>query len=272
MRLITILLICLPILSYAGGENDPPGARSAAMANTGLTFTDIWSIYHNQAGLGYIQGPTASVFYENKFLINNFAYAGFAGAIPLGNGAIGVSYTNFGYSAYNEGKVGLAYGMKLSEKFAVGVQLNYHTIRIDADGYGSKGALSADVGFRLQVSKNVSLAAHISNPTRTSLNDYDDERIPTVIRFGAGYQISDDLLATGEVEKDIDMNPVFRAGVEYQPADILFLRIGASSNPGLLAFGFGLNFDAFKVDLSTTYHSTLGYSPQIALTYAPGKK
>lgn len=272
MRLITILLVCLPILGYAGGENNPPGARSGGMANAGLNFTDIWSIYHNQAGLGYIEGPTAAVFYENKFLISNFAYAGFAGALPLGNGTIGVSYTNFGYSAYKESSIGLAYGMKLSEKFAVGVRLNYHSIRIDADGYGNKGALTADVGFRLQVSERVSLAAHLANPTRTKLNDFDDERIPTIIRFGAGYEISDDLLATAEVEKDIDMNPIFRAGIEYQPADILFLRVGASSNPGLFAFGFGLNFDAFKVDLSTTYHSVLGYSPQIALTYAPGKK
>lgn len=272
MRLITILLICLPLLAHAGGENDPPGARSAGMANAGLNYTDIWSIYHNQAGLGYIQGPTASIFYENKFLISNFAYAGFAGALPLGNGTIGVSYTNFGYSAYKESGIGLAYGMKLSEKFAVGVRLNYHSIRIDADGYGNKGALTADVGFRLQVSDRVSLAAHLANPTRTKLNDFDDERIPTIIRFGAGYEISDDLLATAEVEKDIDRNPIFRAGIEYQPVDILFLRVGASSNPGLFAFGFGLNFDAFKVDLSTTYHSVLGYSPQIALTYAPGKK
>lgn len=271
MRLITILLICLPLLAHAGGENDPPGARSAGMANAGLNYTDIWSIYHNQAGLGYIQGPTASIFYENKFLISNFAYAGFAGALPLGNGTIGVSYTNFGYSAYKEGKIGLAYGMKLSEKFAVGLQLNYHTLRIDADGYGNKGAVTADVGFRLQVSERVSLAAHISNPTRAKLNDFDDERIPSVIRLGGAYKISDDLLASGEVEKDIDMNPIFRAGIEYQPVDILFLRVGASSNPGLFAFGFGLNLEAFKLDLSTTYHSVLGYSPQIALTYAPGK-
>lgn len=27
--------------------------RAAAMANTSVTLIDIWSIYHNQAGLGY---------------------------------------------------------------------------------------------------------------------------------------------------------------------------------------------------------------------------
>jgi len=200
------------------------------------------------------------------------AYAGFAGAMPLGNGTIGVSYTNFGYGAYNEGKVGLAYGMQLSNRFAIGVQLNYHNLSINTDGYGNIGAVSADVGFRLQVAEKVSVAAHITNPTKTKLNDFANERIPTVLRLGVAYDIADNLMATAEVEKDIDMKPVFRGAFEYQPVDILFLRIGASNNPGLLAFGFGLNLNAFKIDIATTYHNYLGYSPQISLTYAPGKK
>lgn len=272
MRTIFILLVCIPFLAKAGGENDPAGARAAAMANSGLCFRDIWSIYHNQAGLAYIESPSAGVFYENKFLVSDLAYAGFAGALPLGNGSIGVSYTNFGFASYHEGNIGLAYGMRLSKKLALGVQLNYHTLSIAAENYGKTGALTADVGFLLQVSERVSLAAHISNPTRTKLNDYNDERIPTVLRIGAGYQISDDVFVTGDVEKDIDQDVTVRGGIEYKPADILYLRVGASDNPGLLAFGIGLEFNAFKFDLSTTYHSYLGYSPQISLTYAPGKK
>lgn len=272
MRYTFILLIFIPLLSFAGGENDPPGARSAGMANAGLHFTDIWSIYHNQAGLGSIESPTAGIFYENKFLISKFAYAGFAGAMPLGGGTIGLSYTNFGYGAYSEGKVGMAYGMKLSRIFAVGVQLNYHNLSINTDGYGSRGAISADVGIQVNVSEQVMLAAHLSNPSRTKLDVFDDERIPTLFRFGAAYTISDDITATAEVEKDIDRKHIFRGGFEYRPVEILYLRAGASNNPGLLAFGFGLNLDMFKIDLSTSYHSILGYSPQISLTYAPGKK
>ncbi len=272
MRTILIILVCIPFLAKAAGENDPAGARAAAMSNSGLCFRDIWSIYHNQAGLAYIESPTAGVFFENKFLVKDLAYAGFAGAIPFGNGALGVSYTNFGFSSYHEGNIGLAYGMRLSNTLSLGVQLNYHTFNIVAENYGKTGALTADLGFLLQVSERVSLAAHISNPTRTKLNDYNDERIPTVLRIGAGYQISDDLLVTGDVEKDIDADVTIRGGIEYKPAEILYLRIGASSNPGLLAFGLGLDFNTFKFDLSTTYHSYLGYSPQVSLTYAPGKK
>ena len=267
----------LPLLLWGQNGNDPVGARPAGMANTALTFTDIWSSFHNQAGLGYVENITAGAFYENRFLVDGMAFAGFAGAAPLGNGAIGINYSNFGYNVYNEGKLGLAYGMKLSERFSVGVQINYQTTRIAAEDYGNTGALTAEVGVRMEVSERVTVAAHLFNPTRTTLIDNNgnaipDEKIPTMIRLGAGYQISDDLLFAGEVEKDIDQNALFRGGIEYQPVEILYLRLGASSEPSLFSFGLGVKFDSFQFDLASSYSSVLGYSPQISLTYNPGEK
>ncbi|MFT5595906.1 MAG: hypothetical protein ACI8QH_000694 [Flammeovirgaceae bacterium] len=247
------------------------------MANTALTFTDIWSSFHNQAGLGYVESFTAGVFYESRFLVDGMAFAGFAAATALGKGAIGLNYSNFGYGVYNEGKLGLAYGMKLAERFSIGVQLNYHTTRIAADDYGNAGALTAEVGVRMEVSERVTIAAHLFNPTRTTLIDngesaIPDEKIPTLIRLGVGYQISDEVLLAGEVEKDIDQNALFRGGIEYQPVDILYLRLGASSEPSLFSFGLGLRFESFQFDLASSYSSVLGYSPQVSLTYNPGKK
>jgi hypothetical protein len=272
VKSLFVLLLSLPLLCNAQIGNDPVGARAAGMGNAGLNYTGIWSIFHNQAGLGHIDRFSAGAFYENKFLVSEFAHTGFGAAMPLKNSSIGLSYSNFGFSRYREGKLGVAYGLMLTDELSVGVQLNYHTLNINAENYGDKNSLTAEVGLRMQVSENVSLAAHIFNPTRTKLNDYRDERIPTVIRLGAAYQISEDVLFSGEAEKDIDKPALFRGGVEYQPADILYLRVGASSAPTLFAFGLGLKFEAFKFDLATTYHNVLGYSPQVSLTYAAGKK
>lgn len=272
MRSLLILFVFIPIFSFAGNETDPAGARSAGMAHAYLTQRDVWSLFHNQAGLGYIEHATAGAFFENKFLISDLGYGGFAGALPLGNGSIGLSYSSLGFSSYNEGKLGLAYGMKVSEKISIGTQLNYHHISIGAEDYGKTNALTAELGFSIDVSKQVTLAAHVFNLTKTKLNDFNDERIPTVLRFGAGYRISEEVLLTGEVEKDIDKTEIFRGGIEYRPVDILYLRIGAASSPGLFAFGLGLDFGSFQLDMASTYHSVLGYSPQASLTYAPGKK
>lgn len=270
------IFVLVPLFAIGNNGTDPVGARPAGMANTALTFTDIWSSFHNQAGLGYIERFTAGAFYENRFLVDGMSFAGFAGAAPLGKGAIGLNYSNFGFGAYNEGKVGLAYGMKLAERFSIGVQLNYHSTRIAAEDYGKAGALTAEVGARMEVSERVTVAAHLFNPTRTTLIDNSeraipDEKIPTMIRLGAGYQISDEVLFAGEVEKDIDQDVSFRGGIEYHPVDILYLRMGASSGPSFFSFGLGLQFDSFQFDLASSC-SVLGYSPQISLTYKPHKK
>ena len=265
MRLLLTTLLALPLLGYA--QNEPAGARAAGMAHAALNYTDVWSLFQNQAGIAGVKHFSAGAFYENKFLVQELAYSGFAAANPLGKGAVGLSYTHFGFDVYREGKVGLAYGMNLSDEFSVGVQLNYHTMRINAEDYGSRSALSAEVGFRLNVSEKVSLAAHVFNPTRTKLNDFSDERLPTLLRCGAQYSIADDLMASAEVEKDIDRSGLFRAGLEYQPAEILFLRIGTSTQPMVFTFGTGLDFGTFKFDLASTYHSVLGHSPQVSLTY-----
>lgn len=242
------------------------------MANSYTTQKDLWSIYHNQAGLAYLESPQAGVFYENKFLISEMGYGGFAAAYALGVGTIGIDYSSFGYDAYNQGKLGLAYGLKLSKGTALGAQINYHHISISAEDYGKTNALTAELGFLVDLSPRISLGVHIFNITRTKLNDFDDERIPTVLRFGAGYEISDEVMVTAEVEKDIDRDEVFKCGIEYRPVEVLYLRVGASNAPGLFSFGFGLNMGAFQLDLASTYHSVLGYSPQASLTFVPKKK
>ena len=277
MRKLLLIILLWPSFAFANNGNDPVGARPAGMANAALTFTDIWSSFQNQAGLAYIEHFTAGAFYESRFLVDGLAFAGFAGAMPLGNGSIGLNYSNFGYSIYNEGKLGLNYAMKLSQKFSVGVQINYHTTRIATEDYGNAGALSAEIGVRMKVSERVTVAAHLFNPTRSTLVDngdfaIPDEKVPTVLRLGVGYQISEEVLFAGEVEKDIDQSTLFRGGIEYQPVEMLYLRLGASSEPSLFSFGLGLDFNSFQFDLASTYSSILGYSPQISLTYNPGKK
>jgi hypothetical protein len=271
VKQLTLILLLVPVITFAQ-INDPAGARPAGMANSALTFTDIWSIYHNQAGIAHLEHLQAGAFYENRFLVNELAYAGFAVASPLGGGSIGLSYGGFGYSVYRESKVGLAYAMKLGDRLSAGVQLNYQHVRINADNYGARGVLTAELGVQMQLSERVTAAAHVFNPTNTQLTEFDGERLPAALRIGLGYQISEEVLAAAEAEKDIDNQALFRAGIEYHPVDIFYLRLGASSSPNLFSFGLGFKFDQFSFDLAASYHSFLGYSPQASLTYHPSKK
>ena len=60
----------------------------------------------------------------------------------------------------------------------------------------------------------------------------------------------------------------FRSGVEYKLGRIAYARIGVSTNPARYTFGFGLEMKKLTVDLSSSIHQQLGYSPQVSLQYA----
>lgn len=266
------LLTILPALTLqAGSDNYDIGARSGGMANASVTLSDLWSVHHNQAGLARLEKISAGIYYENKFLLSNLGLKAAAVAIPVTGtestrGVFGISISYFGYSLYNDSKIGLAYAKSFGDNFSAGIQLDYLSTRI-GDDYGKKGAVAVEGGIQARLSDNLSIGAHIFNPTRTKIAIYDDERIPTIMRFGVDYTFSEKVFVSIETEKDIDFKPVFKAGLEYRAIEELYLRTGISTNPTLNTFGFGLNLKQFTFDFAVSIHQVLGFAPQLSLTY-----
>jgi hypothetical protein len=254
----------------AGNNNHPVGARAGAMAGSSVTLSDVWSTYHNQAGLAHISGITAGVYYENRFAVKELSTKGAAFAMPYKNGAFGLSVTQFGYSLYNENKVGLAYSQKFGEVFSAGVQLNYLGTFI-AEGYGQRHAVAAELGVLANLTKELKIGAHIYNPTRTKLAQYNNERTPTIFRLGLNYRFSKQVFITAETEKSTYLKPQLKAGLEYKFNDYFYLRMGVANNPNIIAFGFGINMQNLQFDFGASHNAVLGYVPQFGLSYVPSE-
>lgn len=266
IKLLFITLL-LTASSIAGNENYPIGARSTGMGGTGLSLSDVWSVQYNQAGLANVKLITAGVSYESRFIQNDLGIQAFGVAIPVKNGGFGLSYTGFGDKLYKESKIGLSYGMQFAPNISGGISINYHGLNI-ANNYGSKSSLTFEVGVIAQVMENMKVGFHLFNPLQTTLNDYEQEIIPTVLKVGLRYDFSDKIYTNLEFEKDIDMKPVVRAGIEYHPIKSLYIRTGISSNPSLPSIGFGVDVKNFRFDFSSTFHPVLGASPAFGLVYS----
>jgi hypothetical protein len=270
MKNLAIFISLLFASKLAWCDNGPIGARSAAMGGASVTLNDVWSSQNNQAGLGFLKNPVFGAYYENRFLLKQLSTSAFAAALPIKRGAFGLTYTGFGYSAFKETKVGLAYGLSLSDYFSVGVQLDYLNTRI-ADIYGTAHAITGEIGFQGKLSKNVIVAGHLYNPNRAKITNYNNEVIPMQLRLGIQYIFSKKVFVITEAEKG-SYSPInIKAGVEYAPVKEIYIRAGGASNPAQASFGMGVNLKSFKVDLSSAYHSVLGFSPQIGLSYTIGK-
>jgi hypothetical protein len=260
------ILFLLCIGSFAQ-NNHLLGARSAAMANASVACSDLWSVSHNQAGLVQLKNTEAGFYYENRYMVQELGVKGLAFAKPIKDGAVGFSVTHFGFSLFSETKAGLAYAHKLGEKVSAAVQLNYKNIFI-GEGYGNRGIFTAEAGVMAELIDGLTLGAHIYNPTRSSIAQYNNEKEPTIMRLGLNYKLSSKTLLCVEALKDTQNKPVMKAAMEYQVAENVFLRAGVSSNPSLNTFGIGLNLKNFKLDMASSLHSVLGFSPMISCTYS----
>ncbi|MCC6599658.1 MAG: hypothetical protein IT223_03185 [Crocinitomicaceae bacterium] len=255
----------------AANAQNIQGARATSLGGAAITLDDVWSVFHNQAGLARLEGMSAGVYYENRFMMKELGDKGLAIGIPVGNGAFGLSFRSFGYSAFSDSRAGLAYAMNFSDNFSAGVEVNYHSIRI-AEGYGSQQAVSVEGGFRYQMTDHLVLAAHINNPTRAKLTEFNDERIPTALRAGAAYRFSDKVQLLGEMKKVSDKNYRISGGVEYNIVQSFSIRAGFGSYPAQLTFGFGGVIGVWRLDVAAAYHNVLGFTPQLSFVYAGQQK
>ena len=220
-HLFVFVAIMLAVRGNAQVANDAVGANSTGMGGYTATLSDVWSTNNNQAGLGFVTDISGGIFYENRFLMQETSYRAGAFVLPVKSGAFGISVASFGYELYNETKAGLSYGLKFSDKFSGGVQLNYLNTKLNQD-YGSKASLTAAIGLMAKLSDELSLGVHVYNPTRSKLAEYDNERIPTIMKLGMDYRFSEKVMIGVETEKDMNYDAVVKAGIEYHITEIFY--------------------------------------------------
>jgi len=266
---ITVLLVLFLVENsslVAQIGNDVIGTRSAAMGGCSSTFSDVWSINNNQAGLGFVKSLSGGTYYENRFLLKETSYKAGAFAYPTKKGALGLSLTSFGFELYHETKAGLSYGQRFGDQFSVGVQLNYVNVGLSQE-YGSKITLTGAIGFIAKLSKTFSMGVHLYNPNRTKLAAYNDERAATIIKLGVDYRFSKKVRWIVETEKDMVYQPILKTGLEYRVAEVLYLRGGLSTGPIINTLGFDLKLNNFRLGIASSYHQTLGLTPSISIVY-----
>jgi hypothetical protein len=266
------IVICILLVGSLHAQNWPAGARSAALGHASSSLIDIWASYNNQAALAFLEQAEVGALYENRFLLPEMATQALAFAAPVKKfGTFGVNFYRFGSTNYNENKVGFAYARTFGPRFSAGIQFNLHYIQFGDAYYGNLITATGELSLLVKVTDDWHLSAHVFNPTRTPLAEFDREKIATILRIGTSYRFSEKLLSVLEVSHDILFEPTFRAGLEYQLAEPVFARIGISTNPVAPTFGLGLKLKNFQLDATAQWHQFLGFGPQAGLSYRFGK-
>ncbi len=267
-NIFAILILILSNTSLFSQDNFASGARENGLSGAGTMLTDLWSNYHNQAGLAYIENFTLGFHYENKYALSLFSLQSFAMAIPTRSGTIGTNIAIFGNPKYFESKMALAFGKSFGEKFAAGVQLNMLGI-YQSEDYGNISVLAVEGGLMAKPVEKLTLGFHVYNPTGASFKQFTDKDIPVIFELGLGYQLNENLLMVTEEEKNIDTKGVVIAGAEYYFLKNVCARAGFSTYQySNYSFGVGFSQTRIKADMAFTENKILGYSAHFSLSYS----
>lgn len=244
----------------------PLGGGPVATGHTALVRQDMWAIFNNQAAAAFLDHAETGLFTENRFMISNMNRVAVGAAIPIKKVVLMITADHFGGSGFSEMKFGAGCAMRFGQHFSAGLQLDYLGMSI-GEGYGSLSSLSFEGGIYAVLTDKLSLGIHLFNPIKMKWFST-DEIIPVNIRGGLGYKPEPSLQIFAEINKSTIRAAVFCAGAEYCYQQQFFIRAGITTGPSRYTFGAGLRMNRLKIDVASSVHSWLGYSPQISFTYS----
>ena len=265
LKVLFSLILLNPLVTFSQGWL-PMGARSNSMANSSVALVDPWAFHHNPGALANVEKLAVGVSYENRFLLKELQSQGLVYVQPLKTGVISVGAQLYGFNNYRTYRAGVGYSLKLSEKFSGGVQLNYQGLQLN-ENYGSKSTVTAEIGILASITEDWKIGMSVFNLGRAKLDDYEDDRFTTLMRLGTSYSFSDKVMATAELEKNVDYPLRIKAGIEYQVVNNVYVRGGFATEPIEVSFGLGYKFKVFQLDLGSAYHQQLGWAPHFSFTY-----
>lgn len=238
---------------------------------------DPLSFTGNQAALARVRSAGIGIFGERRFMLSETSAYTLGASLPtrLGNVAIQVNYA--GFKNFNENKIGLAYARKLGKLLDVGVQFNYYGYRIPA--YGNASAINFEIGAMLHLTERLNAGIHVYNPVggktgaSTSLS-MGDEKLAAAYKFGLGYDASDKFFISSEIIKEEGKAVNMIAGLQYQFAKQFFVKAGFISESTTGYAGAGIAWKNLRLDISSSYHPQLGFSPGLLLimNFKPNEK
>jgi hypothetical protein len=258
----------LLFFSFLAASGEDPYRPSAGAGEAGKGFVCIikdgfWSSFHNQAILANNNSFSLGFNYENRFNISELGTRTVGMIVPGGKASIAVIYSHFGYTDFKRDMSGLACGMKLTNKIAAGLQVDYFAERT-AGEYSNIQSVTCEMGLLVTPSENIVIGLHLFNPVPNSLRK---SFLPTSLRIGAGTNLNK-LLFTGiEAEMRSGGNLIFRTGFEYEVAKKLWMRGGFCTENNAFSFGLGFLVKIVQMDISFVTHEKLGMTSSISLVF-----
>jgi hypothetical protein len=262
-----LLVLYIASIHTIFAQNIETGARSAALSNAFVSVSDTWSTFHNQATLATQQHSSAGIFYESKFMLDEFSVKAATIVIPVKSIVTGLSFYQFGQNDYKEYKIGFSVSKQLSEKLNAALQFDYFASRLPENEQTFR-FVTFEAGASYQATQQICFGLHIFNPVKSGFDfPSGKQEFPITLKIGGHYQFEDYVMLCLETEKSTDEDFMIKSGIEFMPLTNLALRLGVSGEPIQLSGGLGYLYKNIRSDIAFCYHQYLGFTPSVSIQF-----
>ena len=184
------------------------------------------------------------------------------------SGTISAHISQFGASSllYNTFSVG--YSRVFADRVAAGLTIKYFLLTSDQPEYSGIGTIGFDAGLQVKIIDNLYFGTVVSNLNHSKLGTYGYDRLPIVGSLGFMYQVARQSSLMVDIVKESDKKTSVRFGTNFSFNDKLYVRGGFQTTPSRVSFGVGYRITNFIIDVSSSWHQTLGFSPAISMSYS----
>lgn len=269
-------------------------ARAKAMGNSYIALSkDAYGAFYNPAGAAWVNGPEASLNFQNRFGLVNTVSGSYVNKVTreIGWGA-SLIYSGHPQSFYQELYFSSLGAYRFTDlwilpPFSVGANIHIMSSRTMGgsgsvyDQSGTAYGFGFDIGFLMEITRNIDFGFVLNNvPTinffhnssssdkEIGANVYQEYRYretsPPSFTLGGSFEVNHATLfvAEGRIPFYGDQNWRFAGGIEQQIANAVRLRFGAEreiftrfETPWFLTCGGGVRFPVRQkiIDLDFSY-------------------
>lgn len=243
---------------------------ATTIANASVAVQNEWNAFQNTSALANVQNWEISAQYENHFMVKELSTKSVQFAKNLQSVNIGVAFSYFGYSLYNDMIAGIGVARNFGDKFSMGLQLNYYMSYFSGNEMNFyRGALFPQFGISSKIFPKLTVGFNAYNPFQSNIKtEYSVKRIPTIYSIGTNYAFTENLNWLTQIDKEVSSNFRFASGFEYAMIDQLTVKLGIYATDYLIpCLGVNINLQKLHFFLNTELHPQLGLNTQICLKY-----
>lgn len=264
------ILVSLLFTSFSVCINSVDNLRSPSIRSLGMGGNMVTqSVLFNPSLLSLRKSKSIHLEYFNRFMLKETGTMSGSFYYPNRWLSAGVDISVFGYDKYREMMVRLLASKQLSERWSLGIAVQYCFLQAELlETIPSR--ISTDAGISFTPIDKLLIGMLIMNLPSIYIGDknIDIEDFKSyLIQIGFQWEVINNVLIVGSVGTTNTDSLVGNLGFEYTVFDVFRIRTGVQTAPLLPSLGVGYTLSMFTIDASVVYHSILGMSTGLGISF-----